>query len=630
MYFLLSLLSAVAVLAYAVSVTKSSVLRACGTSLGNIVNHSLNSRFKALTVGLITTMLLQSSTATSLLVSSFLKKGILSLGVALTIMLGADLGTAVMARILTYDLSILCPLLLTIGATMHTMSEERPKVAQIGGIVLGLGLILLALSLIVKATEPVISSELTSMLLKSLAGEITFSLLLGMLLAVLCYSSLAAVLLTSLLSASGFIEPQCAVSVVIGANLGSCFLEILGALRQGLIAKRVMFGNTIFKLTIALLCLPLLPLIALLQEKTLALSDFVIWFHVGFNFTVCLFMLPCVNLCSKLMLIVFPETESPQDPDKPKHLDKNAYINPSLALGNATREILSVGDFLQTMLRNLNGDIMMNNVQDETDWSGRIKGLAQNINEYLSGIVCDTGKQRQRMRQCLIASVGLGEGAKLIKAINKEVMRINTNTSSMFSQEDRKALIEISKTCGITLELALNAFIYGGKKQNRSFYASRAEFQGLTDSYSSLQLKRQSSDKFDAFFSTNMLKIVEHFRQLGTIFDSLFNMKGGNNVIDGSQDFFEDSDITENDISEDYVMNAEDFILPPSPAAKENRQEKTERQTKQERQIKVRNAKEEKTVRTSRPTKDSTAQKTKEAVNEKDSRAKKSRKSDEN
>lgn len=575
MYFLLSLLSAVAVLAYAVSVTKSSVLRACGASLGNIVNCSLNSKLKALTVGLVTTMLLQSSTATSLLVSSFLKKGILSLGVALTIMLGADLGTAVMARILTYDLSILCPLLLTVGAAMHMMSEGRPKIAHIGGIILGLGLILLALSLIVKATEPVISSDLTAMLLKSLAGEITFSLLLGMLLAVLCYSSLAAVLLTSLLSASGFIEPQCAVSVVIGANMGSCGLEIMGALRQGLIAKRVMFGNTLFKLSITILCLPLLPMISLLQEKTIALSDFVIWFHVGFNFLVCLFMLPCVNLCSKVMMIMFPEVESPQDLDKPKHLDKNAYINPSLALGNATREILSVGDFLQTMLRNLNGDVMMNSVQDETDWARRIKGLAQDINEYLSGITCDTGKQRQRMRQCLIASVGLGEGAKLIRAINKEVMRINSSSGNLFSQEDRKDLVQISKTCGITLELALNAFIYGGKKQNRSFYASRAEFQNLTDRYSALQLKRQSEDKFDANFSTNMLKVVEHFRQLGAIFDSLFNMKGsnGNNASGISQDFFEDSDVTENDISEDYVMNAEDFILPPSPAAQENSQE---------------------------------------------------------
>ena len=101
MYFLLNLFSAIALLAFGVYMTKKTVMSSCGASIGNVLQSVVDSRFKAVLIGLGTTMLVQSSTATSLLVSSFLKKNLLSLGIALAIMLGADLGTVSMARVLT-------------------------------------------------------------------------------------------------------------------------------------------------------------------------------------------------------------------------------------------------------------------------------------------------------------------------------------------------------------------------------------------------------------------------------------------------------------------------------------------------------------------------------------------------
>ncbi|MBQ9273735.1 MAG: Na/Pi cotransporter family protein [Succinivibrio sp.] len=526
MHFILGLLSAVALLAYSVSVTKNSVLRVCGASLGSILNRALNSRFKSVLTGLGTTMLVQSSTATSLLVSSFLSKGILSLGTALAIMLGADLGTAVMARLLTYDLSLLCPLLLTVGTACYLMGSDRPKLRNGGGIILGLGLILLALSLIVSATKPVLSSDLTALLLRSLTDQITFSVLLGVMLAVICYSSLAAVLLTSLLSTSGSIEPESALALVIGSNLGSCLLEIMGALRQGLAARRVMLGNTLFKCVISVVCLPLLPFIVRLQEQTLSLGEFVIWFHVGFNTLVCVAMLPLVEQCSKLLYILLPEQETLPDPNKPKHLDRNAYMDPDLALANATRELLSLGDFLQQMLGNLGSVVMVQGTHSTAnrDLKTRIRNISAEVSDYLSGINCDSGAQRKRMRLCLLASVNLSECSQLVNQIDKRLDSINQNLPTAFSTEDRNEVLEISRGCARTLELALTAFFTNGKEQRQHYFAGRQEFLQQLNRFSDTHFSHKVLKPGPDFrFNMAMLEVMEHFRQLSVIFDPLFS-----------------------------------------------------------------------------------------------------------
>ncbi len=525
MYFILSLLSAIALLAYGVWVTKSTVLRACGSQLGGILARSVNSRLKALLMGLCTTMLVQSSTATSLLVSSFLNKGVLTLGTALVIMLGADLGTAVMARILTCDLSLLCPLLLTVGTVLHLSLRERPRLRNFGGICLGLGLILLALSLIVKATTPVINSELTALLLNSLTGELTFSLLLGMALAVICYSSLAAVLLTSLLCASGSVLPDSALAVVIGANLGSCMLEILGALSQGNTAKRVMLGNTFFKLIIGLICLPLLPFFIKAQQQSINLSSFVIWFHVFFNALVCLTMLPLVGPMSKFLYLVLPKKEPAPDPSAPRHLDKNAYINPNLALVNASRELLRLGDFMQEMFENLALSIDNREPHDPSNQElrGRIKKVAEAISDYLPGISPDSEKQKQLLRQCLLASVSLNECAQLAYVIDKRVLKLSQFFPGEFVRADKERLHKIAGASALSIEYALNAFVYGGQEHLQSFYQSRAEFSALAAEFGASRLENGSlNDEKDQRVNMLLLEILGHFRQMDTMFDTLF------------------------------------------------------------------------------------------------------------
>ena len=177
MLVLLNLLSGVALLTYGIYLVKSGVLRVFGSNLNALVAKTLQSKFwpvRAMATGVGITALVQSSNATALLVSSFLAKGVLSLTPALIIMLGADLGSALMARILTFDLSWLAPLFFIVGINLF-LHKKSTKIGKIGRILIGLGIVLLALKTIVSTTAPLSQSETMQLILSSLDGVITCS-----------------------------------------------------------------------------------------------------------------------------------------------------------------------------------------------------------------------------------------------------------------------------------------------------------------------------------------------------------------------------------------------------------------------------------------------------------------------
>lgn len=515
MHLILGLLSAVALLAFAVSLTKKYMLRLFGSSISRVIGRSVDSAPRAFITGMLATMLLQSSTATSFLVSGFLKKGLLALGTALTIMLGADLGTAIMARLLTYDLSMICPLLMLAGTICFLGYSERPKVKHTGGILMGLGLILLSLSLIVSTTRPALNSEITAMLLNSLAGQMAFSVILGMGLAVLCMSSLAAVLLTSLMCSTGAISPDCSMALVLGANMGSCVLELLGASRQGPEARRVMTGNTLFRVVIAAAALLLMPLLARLQERTLPLADFVIWFHVGFNLCVCVVMLPFVNLFSKLVFALIPDDRTAPPQDAPRHLDRSAYVDPDLALADATREILRVGDCAVKMLGNLEAEASGKTPQGESCavLRERVSALVPEISSYLSGIACDSPDQRRRSAQCTLACARLSQFAGILSSVEKKILSLRALEPMPGSRLEYAH--SLCSSCLRAFEYAMHAFSYPSpsKTQHDALLKALTEFTSLIDDASSEQFTQKTLSEDAASGRILMLELIGQFRQ---------------------------------------------------------------------------------------------------------------------
>ena len=525
MHILLNLLSGVALLSFGIYLTKNGVLKACGSALNAYVARSLSSKLwplRAVLAGLCTTALVQSSNATAMLVSSFLGKGLITLTPALTIMLGADLGTAVMARILTFDLSALCPIFIIIGVYLF-LSKKKNKAGKIGRILIGLGIILMSLKLIVNSTSPIAHSATVELILDSLNGEIVFSIIFGALLAIICYSSLAAVLLTAILAGDGQLIFQTAIALVIGANLGSCLLEIIGAAGQGIAARRVMFGNTFFKLTITIFVLPCISYLEKLPIN-LNLQDKVIWFHVFFNLIVCCVLFPFVPVYARLLKSLFPDPPVPLDESTPKYLNDSALENPSLAISNAVRETLRLGGFLHEMLSFFSDSLTgKSSLKSQIDLKlSQIETLSAKVRNYLDQIEFDDADLNARWHQVFTAVVSTVHAGDLIKRMQSEVNILNKSPDDNLSAHNRSDLIKLTKIVNENLAFALNAFMTGRESEIDLLFKHKNEFKTLTDKYSVRQLNKllpESNGGNDV--GALILILISDLRQLNGIFCSL-------------------------------------------------------------------------------------------------------------
>lgn len=185
---LLHLLSAVALLVWGTHIVRTGVMRVFGARLRTVLSGSVEKKPLAFCAGIGVTALVQSSNATTMLVTSFVAQDLVALAPALVIVLGADVGTALMARILTFDLSRLSPLLIFIGVIFF-LGRKQSRAGQLGRVGIGLGLILLALELIVQAVTPITRANGVQVIFASLTGDIMLDALIGAVFAIVSYSS---------------------------------------------------------------------------------------------------------------------------------------------------------------------------------------------------------------------------------------------------------------------------------------------------------------------------------------------------------------------------------------------------------------------------------------------------------
>ena len=348
---LLNLLSAVALLVWGTHLVRAGILRIYGAKLRDVLSQSVNNRFTAVLAGLGVTGLVQSSTATAVIATSFAGRGLIATAPALAIMLGADVGTSLMVQVFSLDLSWLSPLLLFCGVVLF-LSWQNSTAGRIGRVLIGLGLIILALKLIMVATQPFTQAAGVKVMFASLTGDLMLDMLVGALFAVLSYSSLAVVLLTATLVSTGIISVKVALALVLGANLGSGILAVLTTLNMSPEARRVPLGNLIFKVLGCLLFVPFIgPVLQLLASLDADSQRMVVNFHLLFNVVLAAVFIYATGPVARLTARILPAPRRGDDPSRPRHLDPSALATPSLAIACAAREALRLGDVIETMLK---------------------------------------------------------------------------------------------------------------------------------------------------------------------------------------------------------------------------------------------------------------------------------------
>ncbi len=481
---LLNILAGIALLVWGTYLVRTSVLRVYGAELRRFLSVNVGNRFLALLAGLGVTGLLQSSTATALLTTSFAGSGLIATAPALAIMLGADIGTALAAVFLSRDLSWLSPLLIFIGVIVF-LSKQRSNAEHLGRVAIGLGLMMLALQLIVAAARPLTQTAGVKAIFTTISGDPLLDLVIAAAVTVLAYSSLAVVLLVATLTASQVIGLDTALPLVLGANIGSGALAVLMTLKSSAEVRRVPLGNLFFKLGGALLAIPFIRLLAnYAGESGFPDAQVVIAFHLVFNLVLGAICIGLTEQTAALVERLIPAAPVAQDESRARHLDPHALPTPSLALTCAAREALRIGDFVEQMLAAL-GRLMHDNHRASADEIRRlddvVDSLYKQVKFYLTQVSRTPMGERESRKWTDIISftINLEQVGDIIEKSANDVVSKNIERSRNFSDAGRQELCDLHSRLVANLRLAMNVFINNDVNDAEKLLAEKVKFREL-------------------------------------------------------------------------------------------------------------------------------------------------------
>ncbi len=523
MLHLLNLLAAIALLVWGTHIVRTGMLRVFGENLRGILSRSFSNRISSALAGIGVTSLVQSSTATCLIVASFVGKGLVPTAAALAVMLGADVGTAFIAVVYSFDLSWLSPLLIFVGVVLF-ISRQNSAAGRIGRVLIGLGLVTLALQLIVGATKPLTESPAVRGLLVALPNEIVLDIVVGAVLTVASYSSLAIVLLTATLAASGMIPSTVALGLVVGANLGSGLLALIATSGSSPQVRRLPLGNLIFKGVGAAIVIPFMPEIhVLLQQTGGAMHEQVVWFHLGFNILLALLFIGTTGWVGRQVERWLPEpTNRGGDSTRPRHLDPVALATPSLAISCAAREALHQADVVETMLRGILPVIRHNDLvlaEQLRKMDDTVDELYSAIKFYLTQISREALSERESRRWTDIVSftINMEQIGDIIERVLQDVEDKKIRKSRSFSEAGMAEIVHLHERLMANLRLGMSVFLDGHVRDAKKLLEEKARFRDLEHEYAGSHITRLQENTAQSIETSSLhLDLISDLKRINS------------------------------------------------------------------------------------------------------------------
>jgi phosphate:Na+ symporter len=518
---LLDLLGGVALLLWGLHMVHSGILRAFGPDLRLLLAKALTNRLSAFAAGIGLTALLQSSTATALITTSFAAEGMVSLVSALAIMLGANVGTTLIVQVMSFNIAAVAPILFIIGLVAFR-SGPRSRIKDIGRVSIGLGLMLLALHILLDSLAPAENAPGALVVMNALTGDPILCIIIGALATWLVHSSVASVLLVMSLAYAHFISPHAALALVLGANLGSAINPLFeGARRDNPASYRLPLGNLVNRLVGIMLVAPFLhPIAGLLQVWQPDLAKATAMFHIAFNAATALLFIGLLDGMARLLERLLPDRPREADPSRPRYLDESALETPSLALADAARETLHMGDHVEIMLRQVMAAMMTNDralVDQVSRMDNAVDGLDEAIKLYVTKLTRGSLDEREGHRAMEIISfaINLEHIGDIIDKNLSELATKKIKRRFQFSPEGAEELSLFHKRTMDSLRIAFGVFMSGDVNEARKLLADKAALRNAELAATERHLDRLREGRPESIETTSLhLDVLRDLRRI--------------------------------------------------------------------------------------------------------------------
>ncbi|NQW08547.1 MAG: Na/Pi cotransporter family protein [Alphaproteobacteria bacterium] len=492
---LIEIAGGVALLLWGIRMVRTGVTRAFGSAIRRGIANATRNRFTAFCTGLVVTGILQSSTATALIVASFGARRMITLTAALAVMLGADVGSTLVVQALSFDISWLSPVLLLIGVVGFLSTEDSTR-RSLSRVFIGLGLMLLAIQLVVLASHPLRDAETVSVLLRPLIDEPLLAIAVAAVLAWIAHSSLTVVVLVMTLASLQVISVQLALALVLGANVGGAITPYVMTMAGDPHARRIPLGNLLMRAAGALATVWaiqwIIPYLADLSDQT---AHQVANFHTAFNLAVAIVFLPLIGMVAALVRRLLPERDEEEDEMQPRYLETSALESPSVALTCASRETLRMGDVVQTMLSRTM-EVFRNNDAAVAKEIEQADDTADSLNEAIKLYLTQLSRneldpaESRRTVEILTFTTNLEHVGDIIDKNLMELAAKKIRARASFSDEGLAEIETMHAEVLGNLQLALNVFMSGDIRMARRLLEQKVHIRELERRFSEAHYAR--------------------------------------------------------------------------------------------------------------------------------------------
>ena len=526
---LLHLAGAVTLLLWAVRMVRTGVERSQEPALRRLLRESKGGKLRAAAIGTGVAALLQSSTAVAILAAGFAGSGALTLATGLALMLGADLGSALVVQVLSFDLSLLVPVLLIGGGLLFFKGPNRDW-RQAGRVFIGIGLILISLGMIAEATAPLREAEMLPEIVGYLHGDFLTAFLIGAAFTWLVHSSVASILLVATFAAQGLVPVELGVSLMLGANFGGGLIAV-GLTRTSVIeARRITLGNLIFRGAGALGALlafhMIKPGLDLLGPDA---ARQVVNLHLLFNLGLLLICLPLTGPVSRLLEKLIKSKPSPEETvalaEPASALDQSVIGVPALALASATRELLRMAEIIERMLKPLmeiyeTGD--PDKIRQARKLEEAVDEAQQEIKLYLARINYRGEDEAQRGHELTNFAINLEYVGDAVSKTLLKLAETRRDEKLQFSPEGWRELNELHHRVMANMQLALNVLVSKDRESARQLLAEKTAMGSAERRSYSEHLKRLQSGAVESIETSNIhLETVRALKTINSLFASV-------------------------------------------------------------------------------------------------------------
>lgn len=384
----LGILGGLGLFLYGMNLMGEGLQKAAGEKLKKIIELLTSNRFMGVLVGVFVTAIIQSSSATTVMVVGFVNAGIMQLTQAIGVIMGANIGTTVTAQLVSFELTQLAPAAVGIGMVIYLFaSKEKSK--QLAEILIGFGILFIGMDFMKDAVKPLREFPAFREMLVGFGSNTFLGIFMGFAMTVILQSSSAAMGILLALSSEGLLPLSSALPILYGQNIGTCVTAILSSIGATRNAKRAAIVHLTFNILGTLIFAVILskPTIAFVTKMNATdVTRQIANVHTLFNIINVVILFPFAPLIVKLAMKLLPETEDEDNGRVTKYLDSRILETPSIALANTIRECLHMGNITKKSLDNaMNGFFNWSREEAKKTFKKekKINALQREIIDYL-------------------------------------------------------------------------------------------------------------------------------------------------------------------------------------------------------------------------------------------------------